>query len=78
MITLGKRGISAFSNGQFAYSKAQEVRNIKNTSGAGDTAAGVFISGILNNQGLPEILKSATYYASRVLETYGNKLPEGR
>jgi len=78
MITLGERGISAFSNGKFAYSKAQEAINIKNTSGAGDTAAGVFISGILNNHELPDILKNATYYASRVLEIYGNKLPKGR
>lgn len=75
MITLGERGIAAFSNGNFAYSKAQEVSNIKNTSGAGDTAAGVFISGILKNQELPEILKKSTYCAARVLEMYSNKLP---
>jgi sugar/nucleoside kinase (ribokinase family) len=78
MITLGERGITAFNNTKFAYSKAQEVDNIKNTSGAGDTAAGVFISGIIDNQELPQILKDATYYAARVLEVYGNKLPNGR
>ncbi len=78
LITLGAEGMAAFDRGQFAHVESKKPARIVNTSGAGDTAAGVFLSGILKNKPLEQILREATFYAAQVLGVPGNRLPEGR
>jgi sugar/nucleoside kinase (ribokinase family) len=49
-----------------------------NSTGAGDIAAGVFLSGILNNEPIKKTLSLAAYYSALVLKAYNGRFTNGR
>lgn len=78
LITLGAKGMCVFRDGEYYHQPAYPVSSVISTAGAGDTAAGVFISGILDNKPARVTLKEAAFYAAQVLTVRGSKLPDGR
>lgn len=80
LITLDERGLVALHQGKVHFQAAFPVpkTEIINTSGAGDTAAGVFIAGILEGTEIQTILRESVYFASQVLKLPGSRLPTGR
>lgn len=78
LITFGAQGIVSISDNQLQYQAAISPETIVNTSGAGDTVAGVYISGVLAGQPMKETLELAVEYAAQVLSIPGSRLPKGR
>lgn len=70
LMTRGSEGMDALWGGDYTHVSAHDVDGgaIVNTSGAGDTAMGVFCGGIV--EGLPafDTLSKAAYYAGKVLQ----------
>ncbi len=62
--------------GSFASAVGDQVRatQIVNTSGAGDTAAGVFFAGLLAGDAADDVLRRATDLAARVLQVRSSRL----
>lgn len=78
LITDGPNGIAAVSDSRFLYQAAQPQTQIINTAGSGDTAAGVFVSGLLDSKPLEQILREAVHWAGYVASIEHTKLPNGR
>lgn len=79
LITQGKDGMIGYSPDCQHYQPAYFVNEseIKSTSGAGDIALGVFLSGIINNENLPNILSRAAYKSSLIIRRLSNVFQEG-
>lgn len=78
LITDGEKGLAAISNQHFVYQPAEQQQQVINTAGSGDTAAGVFVSGLLDNKPLDQILAEAAHWAGHVTSIEHTKLPNGR
>jgi len=78
LITFGENGMCSWVNNRFYYNEACPTSKIVNTSGAGDTAAGVFISGLLVKEAPQQILRTAALFSAEVLQLKGSKLVDGR
>lgn len=78
LITLGKNGIIGFDHGKATYQRPFRIERPVNTSGAGDTAAGVFLSGILEGQDFSLTLKEASYFSSRIVGMLASRFANGR
>lgn len=78
LITHGEKGLTGVFGKKCIFREAVTPKRIVSTSGAGDIAAGVFISGIIMNDDEKKILDNAVYFASKVLEHEENILINGR
>jgi sugar/nucleoside kinase (ribokinase family) len=76
LMTFGIEGMAAHWKGRYVYAPAVELDPdlIVNTSGAGDTAAGGFVAGIVEKRDPVEVLASCTSLASDVLRTHSSRL----
>lgn len=63
LLTQGENGLVGIINRNYYYHKAFSISNISNTTGAGDTAAGAFISGIIQQKSTWDIVQDAAYKA---------------
>ena len=67
LVTQGANGMYGFINGKIYYQDAIEIKNIINTSGAGDAASGAFISEIIADSPDEQILNKAALAAFNAL-----------
>ena len=77
VMTFGEQGMVAQWDGNKIVSTPAdtvEVYHIKNTSGAGDTTAGVIYEGILSGSEADETLRKAARMAAKVLQTYSSRI----
>lgn len=77
LLTMGKKGLVGFFHDEMIFQKAFPSKEILSTSGAGDIALGVFISGIINKIPHNEIMKDCSYYASKILSRLSSMFEEG-
>lgn len=77
LLTMGKKGLVGFFHDEMIFQKAFPSKKILSTSGAGDIALGVFISGIINKIPHNEIIKDCSYYASKILSRLSSMFEEG-
>lgn len=78
LITNGAEGMIGKRDNKWAFQEALKVTNVLNTAGAGDTAAGAFLSDSLNNIPLQTALRNAVYFSAQVISTNHTKLQNGR
>lgn len=74
LLTDGERGLAAHCDLDFARADAQQAVTVVNTSGAGDTAAGAFVAGVLDGLAPAEILARCAELAARVLAVPGSRI----
>ena len=77
LLTLGKKGLVGFFHNEMIFHKAYPSKKIISTSGAGDIALGVFVSGIIKKVHHDKIMKDCAYYASRILNRLTSMFEEG-
>ncbi|WP_290902010.1 carbohydrate kinase family protein [Ferroglobus sp.] len=70
VVTLGKRGAEAYSNGVWFFEKAFEVTPV-DTTGAGDAFASGFIYGRILGLDIKKCLKLGNFVASYNIQHYG-------
>ncbi len=78
LVTLGSRGLLGFDHNKPKFQRSFLHKRPINTSGAGDTAAGVFLSGILSGQDFALTLKEAAYYSSQIVDSRASRFISGR
>jgi sugar/nucleoside kinase (ribokinase family) len=78
LITNGEKGLYGKFQDEIFFQKGIISKNVISTSGAGDIAAGTFISGIAIGHQPQEILLNAASLASKILSYQENIFPEGR
>lgn len=76
LLTRGENGLSTSWDGEHADAPAHPLHPSKlvNTSGAGDTSAGVFYGGILTGAEPTDTLRKAAYLATHVLQVPGSSI----
>ncbi len=74
LLTDGARGLAAHCDQNFARTDARRAVTVMNTSGAGDTAAGAFVAGVLDGLAPAEILARCAELAARVLAVPGSRI----
>lgn len=67
LLTHGKHGMTGMFGGNLLHQEAIELSRIVDTTGAGDTAAGAFISGIISNMKPEETMRNAAIKAFEYL-----------
>lgn len=77
LITQGARGMTGYIGNKSVFQFAENVSNIVSTSGAGDVALGVFLSGIRSSVPLESILEKAVQYSAEILKRQSNIFREG-
>lgn len=77
LITQGTEGMIGYTGNKSLFQCAENVSNIVSTSGAGDIALGVFLSGILSSDTLESILGMAVKYSAEILKRQSNIFIEG-
>lgn len=77
LITQGDKGMTGYIENQSLFQPSETVSNIVSTSGAGDVALGVFLTGILTSASLESILKNAVKYSAEILKRQSNIFREG-
>jgi sugar/nucleoside kinase (ribokinase family) len=78
LVTLGKDGLIGFEKNKPVFQRPFLQKNPVNTSGAGDTAAGIFLSGILSGQEFPLTLKESAYYSSQIVGSLSSRFTSDR
>lgn len=68
LLTQGAKGMVGFFDGEIVFQKAVNLPQIVNTTGAGDTAAGAFISGIISKNNPKSIMENAAAKAYKYLK----------
>ncbi len=63
-ITLGANGMSCAFRGKLYYANAYPIERVKNTTGAGDAAAALFLFGLIKNWSAEKILTYASIASS--------------
>jgi sugar/nucleoside kinase (ribokinase family) len=76
LLTDGTNGMAAHHGPDYAAAPAAQVEahEVINTSGAGDTAAGVFVVGVLSHVELANLLRQCAEQASRVVSIPGSRI----
>lgn len=76
LLTDGTNGLAAHCGRDYATAPATPVgaEVVVNTSGAGDTAAGVFVAGALNRMEPRHLLRRCAELASRVVSSPGSRI----
>jgi len=79
LVTQGSKGMIGYNQNYHYYQEAFDIneQEIKSTSGAGDVALGVFLSGVINGESLPKILSKAAFASSKILRRFSNVFREG-
>lgn len=77
LITSGDKGLFGVFEDEIIFQKSYPTMKLVSTSGAGDIAAGVFISGIINNDDHKEILDNASFFSMKILEIPENVFYNG-
>ena len=77
LFTLGKIGMVGYFHNEMIFHKAYPAKKIISTSGAGDIALGVFVSGIIKKVPHNKIMKDCAYYASKILNRLTSMFEEG-
>jgi sugar/nucleoside kinase (ribokinase family) len=78
LLTMGDKGMLGFKENKPIVQKSFRQAKAINTSGAGDVAAGVFLSGILSGQDFSLTLKEAAYFSSQVVGSLSSRFKNGR
>ena len=78
LITHGENGLTGVFGDNILFRESMPSDKIISTSGAGDIATGVFISGIIAGDDTQKILSDAVFYASEILNYQESILPGGR
>ncbi|MEU5781366.1 carbohydrate kinase family protein [Micromonospora lupini] len=76
LMTFGDRGMACHWDGRYAVAEAVPIEpsEIVNTSGAGDTAAGVFCAGILLGHPPQQTLETAAELSTDVLRVHSSRI----
>lgn len=79
LVTLGSAGMVGYSPKELYYQQSFHIdeKDILSTSGAGDIALGLFLTGIIKQEYLPEILHKAAYGSSKILRRLSNVFNKG-
>ena len=76
VVTCSEKGAFALSNGERASVAAEPIRELVDTTGAGDLFAAGFLAGEARGLGLEQSLKLGAICAAEVIQHYGAR-PEG-
>lgn len=71
IITMGEKGSYAYINEKVIHQKAYPVKNIFDTTGAGDGFTAGFISGILKDMPIHEAMDTGAKYAMKIISQIG-------
>jgi len=70
-LTLGNKGSAVFYQNQIFQAKAYLVKNVIDTTGAGDIFASAFLHQFQNGKSLLDCADFANYLASKIIEKFG-------
>ncbi len=72
IVTRGEQGaLILTSDGKFYHQKPEPAKQLIDTVGAGDAFSAIFIHGLLSNWSVPDTLKVAQQFASKVIGLRG-------
>ncbi|MFC4018688.1 carbohydrate kinase family protein [Micromonospora sp. GCM10011542] len=76
LMTFGTQGLACHWDGHYVFADAVPIApsQIVNTSGAGDTAAGVFCSGVLRGDPPQQTLDTAAELSAHVLQVHSSRI----
>lgn len=75
IVTLGEKGAYITYNGQRFFINAPEVKELKDTTGAGDLFTSGFLYGFLNKYKITTCAKIANIFAKHIISKIGTDLP---